>query len=450
MNKQFLVLIWLFCIGNFSFSQGKFVIQNHKKSDKIKFKLVNNLIIIPVEINGITLSFIVDTGVTKPMIFDYLNVSDSLKIKDTETIYIRGLGGGESVEALKSKNNIFKIGDAIKLNQDLYAIFSTDLNFAPRLGIPIHGIIGFDLFKDFVVEINYTKKYIRLTEPDKFSYKNCKKCETFNLEFYNNKPYINAKVEIYNKEIPVKLLIDTGGSDDLWLFENDSLGIKINDNYFKDFLGHGLSGSVFGKRSKVEAFYLKKLVLESANVAYPDTVSIDVTKIVKDRNGTVSGGILKRFNLIVNYQKALFTIKKNQYFNAKFSYNKSGIEIAHDGVHLVKEKDNRTSKNRATYGNDDTQTNSRIVLSQNYKLSLKPSYTIVELRVDSPAYRAGLKIGDVILTINGTPSYEFSLDAIVHKFYDSAGRQIKLKILRDDTEMVYTFKLEEVLKNPRQ
>ena len=101
-------------------------------------------------------------------------------------------------------------------------------------------LLGFDLFKDLVVEINYSHKYIRLTEPIKYRYKDCKKCERFNLEFYNNKPYINSKVKINDKQIPVKLLIDSGGSDALWLFEDDTLGIVSNKKYFEDFLGHGL------------------------------------------------------------------------------------------------------------------------------------------------------------------------------------------------------------------
>ena len=37
------------------------------------FKLINNLIIIPVEVNGVTLSFLLDTGVSKPIIFNFLN-----------------------------------------------------------------------------------------------------------------------------------------------------------------------------------------------------------------------------------------------------------------------------------------------------------------------------------------------------------------------------------------
>ena len=156
MKKIFTLIIIFFCLSNLSYSQGKFIVQNKKRSDKIRFKLINNLIVIPVEINGVELSFLLDTGVSKPIIFNFLNVSDTLKIKDTEKIFLRGLGEGESVEALKSKNNVFKIGDAIKLNQDLYAVFDANLNFAPRLGVPIHGILGFDFFKDLVIEINYS------------------------------------------------------------------------------------------------------------------------------------------------------------------------------------------------------------------------------------------------------------------------------------------------------
>ena len=55
---------------------------------------------------------------------------------------------GDTVEALKSRNNIFRIGEAISISQDLYAIFDPSLDFAPKLGVPIHGIMGYDFFKD--------------------------------------------------------------------------------------------------------------------------------------------------------------------------------------------------------------------------------------------------------------------------------------------------------------
>ncbi|MFD1614654.1 aspartyl protease family protein [Gelatiniphilus marinus] len=445
MKKAFTLILLFFCFCNIGYSQGKFVIQNKKGSDKIRFKLINNLIVIPVEINGVELSFLLDTGVSKPIIFNFLNVSDTLKIKDAKKIYLRGLGEGESVEALKSKNNVFKVGDAIKLNQDLYAVYDANLNFAPRLGVPVHGILGFDLFKDFVVEINYSHKYIKITDPDKNRYKPCKKCERFNLEFYNNKPYINAKVKINNKQIPVKLLIDSGGSDALWLFEDEALGITSSNRYFDDFLGHGLSGSVYGKRSKIDEFSLNSFVLKRANVAYPDSTSILFAKKISGRNGSLAGNILKRFNIVLNYQEATVTLHKNGYFNDKFSYNKSGIELAHDGVRFVKEREN-IAPNKNSLINETNQNQTRIVFDSRYKFSLKPAYAIVELRTGSPAHLAGLKNGDIILSVNSKPAHQFTLQQIMQIFYAEDGKKIKLKIDRNGVVLNYSFILKDFFK----
>lgn len=445
MKKCLIFILFLFSLSNWVFSQSKFVIQNKKQSDKIKFKLINNLIVIPVEINGVTLSFILDTGVSKPIIFNFLNVSDTLKIKDTETIFLRGLGEGESVEALKSRNNIFRIGEALKLNQDLYAVFSNKLNFASKLGIPVHGIIGYDLFRDFIVEINYSSGYLKLTAPEKFKYKPCKRCEDFNLEFYNGKPYINAEVKIEEKKIPVKLLIDSGGSDALWLFENESLGIQSNDAFFVDFLGHGLSGSVYGKRSKVNSFFLKSFILKNANVAFPDSTSVSFAKLIKNRNGSLSGNILKRFDIIFNYQKALVTLRKNRLFKEKFSHNKSGIELEHDGVRLIKEVDKNTLKGNTTFENDEAQNNNnRIVLNTQYKISLKPAYGIVELREDSPAKEAGLRIGDVVVSVNNKQVHEYSLQEVMQMFYDVAGKRIRLRVDRNGEILTFQFQLQKL------
>ncbi|WP_242157914.1 aspartyl protease family protein [Aestuariivivens sediminis] len=443
MKRVLSFIFIVFLITQYVFSQGKFTIQNKRNTDKIKFKFINNLIVIPVEINGVELSFLLDTGVSKPIIFNILNVSDSLKIRNTESIYLRGLGEGESVEALKSTNNVFRIGDAINLNQDLYAVYDSNLNFAPRLGIPVHGILGYDLLKDLVVEINYSHKYIRLTEPRQYSYKDCRKCERLNLEFYNNKPYLNATVNINNKDIPIKLLIDSGGSDALWLFEDDNLGITSGNKFFYDFLGHGLSGSVYGKRSRIKSFSLKGYTLKNVNVAYPDSMSISHARRVKDRNGSISGNILKRFNLIIDYSRAIITLKRNGYFKSKFTYNKSGIELAHDGVRLVKEKDEAVQL-RDIMSRAEDRNGTRIVLDTRYKLSLKPAYSIVELRQDSPAEKAGLKIGDMILSINGKQAYQFSLQEIIQMFYDDTGKRIKLNIERDGETHHFSFVLEDV------
>jgi len=76
------------------------------------------------------------------------------------------------------------------------------------------------------------------------------------------------------------------------------------------FLGHGLNGNVYVKRTKLKAFTPKSFILENANVAFPNTENVFYAKQIKDRNGSISGNILKRFNIIFNYQKAQMNIPK--------------------------------------------------------------------------------------------------------------------------------------------
>ncbi|MEJ6792065.1 MAG: hypothetical protein QNK89_04840 [Lacinutrix sp.] len=63
--KNILFLI-IFFLPLLSLAQGKYVVNNKKGVDKINFKLLNNVIIIPVEVNGVQLSFLLDSGVSKP------------------------------------------------------------------------------------------------------------------------------------------------------------------------------------------------------------------------------------------------------------------------------------------------------------------------------------------------------------------------------------------------
>ncbi len=423
-------------------AQSSFNIQKDY-SKKIRFQLINNLIILPVEINGVELSFVLDTGVSKPILFNLVN-TDSLQIKNVETIYLRGLGAGGSIQALRSKHNFFKIGDAINVNQDVYVVFDDAINFTARLGVPVHGIIGYDLFKDFVVEVNYSYGFIRLYKAEKFKYKTSKKWITMPLTLYKKKPYIDAYVAIEDEEeLPVRLLIDTGGSDALWLFEDDKIG-PPKDLQFDDYLGKGLSGAVYGKRSKAKNFALDVFQLKDVNVAFPDSVSLSVAKNYKQRNGSISGNVLKRFNMFFDYKNNKLQLRRNGNFSAPFFYNNSGITLEQRGFRVVREE--VRSGNLDAYESIKNNAGSSVDYALSYKYSLRPAFEIVELRSTSNAKAAGLQIGDVILSINNKPTQSLSLNEINKFFHDKEGKLIRLKIERDGHKKLFHFRLDNVFK----
>ena len=437
--------VFLFISFNLSgFSQGKFELQNGK-SDKIHFRFVNNLIVIPVTINDVPLSFLLDTGVSKPIIFNFFNLKEELSIHETELIFIQGLGNDKPIEALRSSNNTVIIGEAVNLNQDLFAIIDASINFAPSLGIPIHGIIGYDIFKDFVVEINYSRKFIKLYNPLLYNSKLSKKWRTLDLIFYSKKPIIEASVTVHNKKVPVNLLIDTGGSDALWLFEDSNPSLKIPSATFEDFLGKGLSGSIFGKRAVLESFRLKDFELNSVNVAFPDSSSIQKTKINVFRNGSLLGDVLHRFNWVFNYKSKWVAFRKNNFFNKSFEYNKSGIVMQYAGVRLVKTRALIPKKSVDSIAGYPIKSSNTINFTSTYKFEIVPELVISDLRLNSPAQEAGLKVGDVVLSINRQNLSSLTLQTAIDQFHGIHGTRIRMTIERDGIIMKYQFKLRDLL-----
>ncbi|WP_191860529.1 PDZ domain-containing protein [Hanstruepera ponticola] len=448
MNRWVSILFFLLMItGHFTYSQGnRFALPSNMDSDKIPFQLINNLIIIPVEVNNVELSFILDSGVNKPILFNILDGFDIIDEQTKETIYLKGLGEGEVVEAVKSKNNIFKIGDAVKFNQTIYAVYNTGLDYAPKLGMPIHGIIGYDLFKDFVVEINYAKKHLKIIKHADYKERLCNKCEKHSLRFFNNKPYLKAEVTLEDKNIPINVLIDTGASDALWLFEDESKDIVSTDNYFEDFLGYGLSGSLYGKRSKVESLSIGAFQFNESLVAFPEGSSIETLRRIKDRNGTVGAEILKRFNITFNYKEESVILKKNNFFRKEFKYNKSGIDLEHNGFRVVKDYYYTLDNGRLHFNIDVSEYITNIPSSENYRLDVKPAFQVVKLRENSPAKNIGIELGDIILEVNGKDVKDYTLQHVIDILSGKDGKKIRLLIERQNKIFEYKFQLKDMLK----
>ena len=65
------------------------------------------------------------------------------------------MGDGDPVDAIISKNNRLKIQNVFGYGQTVYVILDDSFDISLKMGKPIHGIIGYEILKNFVVSINY-------------------------------------------------------------------------------------------------------------------------------------------------------------------------------------------------------------------------------------------------------------------------------------------------------
>ena len=85
------------------------------------------------------------------MLFN-LEFADSIVLNNIEKLKIRGLGEGEPIDAIKSKGNLFKMNGIVNPDLHLFVITENLFDLSAKIGVDIHGIIGGDLLKNFIVK----------------------------------------------------------------------------------------------------------------------------------------------------------------------------------------------------------------------------------------------------------------------------------------------------------
>lgn len=442
----------LFFVSWAVLSQEGFVIPSNKNKVEIPFKLINNLIFIPITVNGVTLNFLLDSGVEETLLFS-LDESQSLNLKNVEKIQLRGLGSEESIEGLKSTNNeMFSCG-LVAHNQLFYVVLDPSFNLSSHIGIPVNGIIGAQFFKNNVIQIDYIKKKITVLKPgSSYLHKIERSYVRLPISIERGKPYFQTKLLNDGNLFEAKMLIDIGNSDAVWVFQNDNHSIKIPRKNFDDFLGKGFSGDILGKRAILKEVTIASFKFLNPIVSFPDSSSLKYVKVVQGRVGSIGGEIFRRFKLVLDYQNGSMFLKKNSHYASKFKYNRSGIEIEQRGMKwvegLVRVENSTSNLNSASATNvnksDGWQVTSQV---NNFKVKfeLKPNYFIGGIRKNSAAEKCGLKKDDEIISINGIPVYRYSLEKINALFSEDSNKNIAIVVVRQEMQLKFSFQLESEL-----
>lgn len=444
MRFLYLLLFFLTSLSS-GFSQSGFHFEKTKKKVVIPFQLINNLIFIPINVNGETLTFLLDTGVEETVLFS-LDEKEEVSLYQLEKIKLRGLGANDAVEAFKSSKNKLEVMGFTDTDHEIYLILDQEFNFSSQVGIPVNGIIGYHFFKNHLVEIDYDRKKVMVyPETNTKIRKRLAKIyhrETISLE--NNKPYYMTNVATISNTRPSKMLIDTGNSDAIWLFLNEAKDLSLPAKNISCFLGRGFSGNVYGQRARIRQFTFGNTTFENPIGTFPDSTSLRSVNFVSQRVGSLGGEVLSRFSVFFDYPNNHIYAKPGAKSKAPFHFNMSGLEVQHDGLEWVTQsyRDNTTRVAIAQsthYNTDRVQDNLKI------KFELKPIFRIFNVREGSPAQQAGLQKDDRIVKINGKDAHYLTIEKINELLKSEEGKIIEIEIERKGVTRKYKFQLKSIL-----
>jgi hypothetical protein len=366
-----------------------FDLTENSKHVTIPFKMVRDMIVIQLNINNKgPFNFVLDTGVGLMLITDPKLV-DSINIQNKRTIKIAGLGEGDDYDAYItpalqidiSSLKSYDVGAAI-LKKDHFGLS----NYA---GMHIHGLLGYEFFSNLAVKINFADSTLTVSHPKNI--KVFRKGIKIPIVVEDRKPYIDAKVIFPNgTKTSDKLILDLGAGHPLSL-ENMIKNHGLPEKFIAANLGIGLTGPIDGFLSRVSEVDIGKFKIKNVITSFPsdDQKSADVK-----RDGNLGMGILKRFQVILDYPDSVIYLKPALGFNDPFEHDMSGLEYYSNGDDL-----------------------NHVVISR-----VEPG---------SAADEVGLEKDDEIVSINFKPVSQMTLEQIDSIFKSQNDRSLLLQIFHD-------------------
>ncbi len=443
MEVRISVVLFLFIIG-LSKAQKAYTFPPGTDRIEIPFQSTFNLVVLPVEINGVEVQMILDTGASKSIIFNFSGI-DSLAVQQGNLIKVNGYGDQDYFQAYYSENNDINIQGYSNTSANLFITADQEINMKSTLGIDVNGLIGASFFKDALVEIDYINNLVILHKTVASARRALRGMSRLPLQFKDEKPYASAALINDQDFLNGLFLIDSGSSDALFLLNVDP-AFYLNNKSFKDYLGFGINGDIYGKRTKLTSLKLGNASLDNVTTSIPkeDNLSLPKSQSSSSVLGSIGGEILSRFDIILDYNNKSLYYKKNEDFDSGFFYNMAGMELR------VGEKDIVTTI--IDKRNEPVQSNYKVVEGQKTinrqtftRLDVVKKILVKYIRPNSPSEKAGIKEGDEIIAINNLRKGGMSLNDVASKFYKNPYSKVKLKIKRGDKIKTFKIKLIPVI-----
>jgi hypothetical protein len=367
----FIVLFYFFC--NFTFSQ---------KVGTIPFEeLIGGVMMVKAKLNNIpdTLNFILDTGNSHISLDSATAAELQIPLQKTTTL-INGIGGTRRT----------KITDPIALHLtnvpvDSFTFFVNDYSsLTESYGERIDGIIGYAFISKYILGVNFDSSLINVFKRGNYTYP--KRGFTWSFAI-NYLPSVQLNTNDASN-ITANYYLDCGAG----------LSLLMSDKFVKDsnllnskkkLLNTQVDG--VGGKSDTRLTTIKELRFGKyrfKNVPtylYPDNNDL---LNYPTNVGLIGNDILRRFNWVLNYAKKEIHLIPNKNYRDEFDYSYTGLSIYQiDGL-----------------------------------------IVITEVLANSPAAEAGLKIDDIIITIDNTlvTNIKTAKDLL-----QKTNRKVRLLVIRD-------------------
>jgi hypothetical protein len=369
-------------------------IEGGAASTTVPFRLLNNHIYVEATVNGKgPYTFIVDSGghtLLSPRI-----VSD-LGLKPIGEAIESGAGESHSTSGFVPYDEI-AIG-GVRLTHQI--AFATNVYDQSIEGVPVDGMVGFELIRRMVTTIDYGAHTITFTDPSRFKPKNLGTAVPF--VFYDHLPDVTGRIG----DLPATFDIDTGSRSEVDITSPFVAAHQLRAKFAKGtsaVVGWGVGGPTRSYMVRLPALTLGPVPVTGIAAGLSEAKAGSISN--PNYSGNIGGGLLKRFVVTFDYAHQVMYLKRIVPAPPDVgAFDRSGLWI-----------------------------------------NAKPDgYEITDVAKDSAGAAAGLAVGDVITRIDDQPVRTEDLAEARKKLRDSAvGTRVSLTVRRGNDTRVATLVLKD-------